>query len=136
MNGPPPYRFNKAADLKRFAQRWEEAQGYRLPTGQSKKGKNLYLDCSLGGDNARPAGVDRQRESRNRWTGCPFRISGHKSHHNDCLSEPWELRPSRFPHNHGPINIKYETVHKGLDPKAQEEVERLYSLGLKPQAIA
>ncbi|KAA1068756.1 hypothetical protein PGTUg99_037061 [Puccinia graminis f. sp. tritici] len=136
MDDPPLYRFTDADALREFAQRWARSHGYNVPTGKSHGGKNVYLGCSLGGEDRRPAGVARQRESRNRKIGCLYRLSGHHSNSQQFPNATWELRASRSPHNHGPINVKCETVHKRLAPEVQEEVNRLHSLGLKPQAIA
>lgn len=135
LDEPPHYKFNNVDDLKKFAQTWGQAHAYRLPVSKSKAGKNIYMDCSLSGEDPRPAGVERIRESKNRRCNCPFRVSGHKSSAEGHKNDPWELRGSKLPHNHGPIDIQYEVVHKGLPPDAQDEVGRLYSLGLQPAAI-
>ncbi|KAI7962234.1 hypothetical protein MJO28_000328 [Puccinia striiformis f. sp. tritici] len=135
LDEPPHYKFNNVDDLKKFAQTWGQAHAYRLPVSKSKAGKNIYMDCSLSGEDPRPAGVERIRESKNRRCNCPFRVSGHKSSAEGHKNNPWELRGSKLPHNHGPIDIQYEVVHKGLPPDAQDEVGRLYSLGLQPAAI-
>ncbi|POW22178.1 hypothetical protein PSHT_01532 [Puccinia striiformis] len=135
LDEPPHYRFNNVDELKKFAQTWGQAHAYRLPVSKSKAGKNIYMDCSLSGKDPRPAGVERIRELKNRRCNCPFRVSGHKSSAEGHKNDPWELRGSKLPHNHGPIDIQYEVVHKGLPPDAQDEVGRLYSLGLQPAAI-
>ncbi|KNE89503.1 hypothetical protein PSTG_17032, partial [Puccinia striiformis f. sp. tritici PST-78] len=73
LDEPPHYKFNNVDELKKFAQTWGQAHAYRLPVSKSKAGKNIYMDCSLSGEDPRPAGVERIRESKNRRCNCPFR---------------------------------------------------------------
>ncbi|POW00675.1 hypothetical protein PSHT_12896 [Puccinia striiformis] len=109
-------KFNNVDELKKFAQTWGQAHAYRLPVSKSKAGKNIYMDCSLSGEDPRPAGVERIRESKNRRCNCPS-------------------VGSKLPHNHGPIDIQYEVVHKGLPPDAQDESWTAVLVGTQPAAI-
>ena len=102
----------------------------------SKKDKNIYLGCSLGGKDRSKHGESCQRESRNKQIGCPFKISGHILRAKNTSPNLWHLRSLLVPHNHSVVNPNFEIIHKNLSPLGSAEVALLSSLGLEPRTIA
>jgi hypothetical protein len=137
MDPPPLYKFQIYEDLKRFVQTWAEAHGYKLPTGTSKPGKNVYFNCSLAGEDRNKPDTTRQRLSRNKRTGCKFSISAHKPTAKARAGDPWEIRlKDHVSHNHGPMETQYEVLNRRVDPQLETEALRMASLGMQPRAVA
>ncbi|KAA1117105.1 hypothetical protein PGTUg99_035835 [Puccinia graminis f. sp. tritici] len=63
MDRPPLLKFHELEDLRRFVQRWAVTHGYKLPTGNSGGNRNVYLRCSLAGEDSKKPQSDRQRMS-------------------------------------------------------------------------
>ncbi|EFP81371.2 uncharacterized protein PGTG_06992 [Puccinia graminis f. sp. tritici CRL 75-36-700-3] len=119
MDRPPLLKFHELEDLRRFVQRWAVTHGYKLPTGNSGGNRNVYLRCSLAGEDSKKPQSDRQRM-----------VSGHKPTAEGCQNFPWEIRiKDHLHHNHGPMDVEYQVLHRQMDPALADEAVRMASLG-------